>query len=60
MKLFETRFISWKSNSIFGMRTLSAGTSLPRRPIEILESDIEEKFVKGSGAGGQKSMTFKR
>jgi protein subunit release factor B len=27
-----------------------------RRPIEILETDIEEKFVKGSGPGGQKSI----
>jgi protein subunit release factor B len=41
--------------SIIG-KHFSTDDSKPRKkvPIEILESDLEERFIKGGGAGGQK------
>ena len=58
IKIFGKYSSIWNAIAFSGMRALSTGTPPPRLPIEILESDIEEKFVKGSGPGGQKSIKF--
>ena len=40
---------------------ISSKPRIPFKPIEIREQDLEEKFVKGSGPGGQKiNKTFSK